>query len=1132
MSSENIRLTREQAQYFYEQIEAVTVGRKSASITNRESVLRLRQIFEQVLKEASRGAQEPLPDTFKRSIYVLNETHAPRELIDVSHQFRKLANRTVHESEFDVHGEHVEFGAQTIGDLTEFLSDAPRPVRRQARVDLPVPATQWPAQIPLLRGVVTSQQLGDPLTFTCAVEEPEELGTLAIELDQNWKGTELPNYTTVALHGLQHVADGCYRISPEGLLVLHPDLLISSTSISECLGDKGASSMLYLMNKFRRTSASEAMLKGSVAGSMFSQAIRDPEIDPREAFRRASRESVLSFTRLGAGVDQTIWTETRDMLAVMKGSLTQLRTAQEFTEMTLLSASLGMQGRMDGVFIDPKAQRARVVELKGGKPLPVDAPITLPGFAESKGIRISHLGQALTYEMLMRSAMPQLSTSASLLYAKDKMIPLRDAKHNPVARRNLMKVRNAVAGYDWMLAQDAVKVVSRLSQAALPDAPPYLKEDIENLRAVLKKATPLETAYFTAYVGLVAREWLTARIGTTNPDAMSNGFARLWKDDLEAKERDFLAISSLVCSAYDADSRVVTFTSQRVGGMASTSLRTGDPVVLYRHERDLSADPLHGPLIRGIIHDIRAHEGMVAVSLNDAPVDAQMEGVWAVEPFLYENLYNYEFRALAQFLFAPPEKRRVLLGLQEPRFAPLATPLARVIPEMPGGTTSDQQHALLEHALSARDYFLLQGPPGTGKTSVMIRMMMNHLSNQTSENVLLLAFTNRAVEEICKAIEPICPFVKLGSGNNLKNPEYALDEYARAHGVPATREHIRKSRVFVATVASLLGRPELLEIKQFHTAIIDEASQLLEPHLAGILPYVGRFILIGDEKQLPAVITQSPEQARSADPELRALGIADEDGVTDLRTSLFERLLRVSERSGWKSYGMLEAQSRMHEKVQAFASARFYGGRLRPRAAHQSEKSSLFSDASEDSIERALATARVLFIPVRAQKGMRTNTGEAELVGQLLGRLHSHYMRHAHLGVPVERMAAETARRIGVITPFRAQISEIRRALPPDLQSSGIDIDTVERYQGSEREVIVVSFAVNHAMQIAAMQSLNQDGSVDRKLNVALTRAKEYMILVGVPEVLRIDPHYAALLDHIEATGGYMSSYSAEDMDF
>jgi DNA replication ATP-dependent helicase Dna2 len=192
----------------------------------------------------------------------------------------------------------------------------------------------------------------------------------------------------------------------------------------------------------------------------------------------------------------------------------------------------------------------------------------------------------------------------------------------------------------------------------------------------------------------------------------------------------------------------------------------------------------------------------------------------------------------------------------------------------------------------------------------------------------------------------------------------------------------------------------------------------------------------------------------------------------------------------------------------------------------------LFSDASEDSIERALATARVLFIPVRAQKGMRTNTGEAELVGQLLGRLHSHYMRHAHLGVPVERMAAETARRIGVITPFRAQISEIRRALPPDLQSSGIDIDTVERYQGSEREVIVVSFAVNHAMQIAAMQSLNQDGSVDRKLNVALTRAKEYMILVGVPEVLRIDPHYAALLDHIEATGGYMSSYSAEDMDF
>jgi DNA replication ATP-dependent helicase Dna2 len=1130
MSSETIRLSTEQAQYFFEQIDAVTTGR--ASVSNRESVLRLRQIFEQVLKEASRGAREPLPDTFKRSIYVLNETHAPRELIEIAHQFRKLANRCVHEMDFDVVGEHVDFGAQTIATLSEFLSGTTRP-RIEPRMMLPAQPVQWPVHIPFLRGVVTMRQDGDDKTFICAVEDPQEFGTLTIELDQNWSGTDLPTYASVAVHALQYVADGRYRILPEGLLVLHPDLLISSTAIAECLGERGASVGLYAMGKFRRTSVSEAMLKGSVVGSMFSQAIRDPNIDARDAFRRASRESVLSFTRLGPDVDQKLWTESRELLTIMKNALAQVRLPQAFTEMTLLSDSLGMQGRMDGVFIDPAQNKAQVVELKAGKPLPFDASISIPGFSESRGMRVGHLGQVLTYEMLMRSAMPHLSTEAKLMYAQDKVVPLREAKRNLVAQRNLMKVRNAVASYDWQLAQNTPVALNRIQQSIGMDLPPYLTQDLDQLRAALQKASPLERAYFAAHVGLVAREWLTARIGTTNPDATSNGFARLWKDDLEAKERDFLAISQLVCRSYDPDSRVVTFASQREGGMASTSLRTGDPVVLYRHERDLSADPLHGPLIRGLIDDIRAHEGAVRVALNDAPVDAQMEGIWAIEPFLYENLFNNELRALAYFLFAPNEKRRVLLGLQEPRFAPLARPLGRAIPDMPDASTSDQQHELLEHALSALDYFLLQGPPGTGKTSVMIRMMLHYLSSQTDENVLLLAFTNRAVEEICKAIEPVCRFVKLGSGNNLRNPEAALDEYARVHGVPKTREHIRESRVFVATVASLLGRPEVLEIKRFHTAIVDEASQLLEPHLAGILPFVGRFILIGDEKQLPAVITQSPEQARSADPALHELGIADEDGVTDLRTSLFERLLRVSQRNGWRSFGMLEAQSRMHEKLQAFPSERFYGGRLRPRAAHQSEKSTWFSATSDDPIERALARARMLFIPVRPQKGLRTNVDEAAVVARLLDQLHGHFVRHVYGTVPVERMTHETGRRIGVITPFRAQVSEIRRALSPDLQSSGIDIDTVERYQGSERDVIIVSFAVNHAMQIASMQSLNQDRSVDRKLNVALTRARQHMILVGAPEVLRADPHYAALLDHIATAGGWVSLNEAgDDLDF
>ncbi len=1119
MSPEQIRLTSDQAVYFYDQVDAVAAA--PDALSHRERVLRLRQIFEQILKEASRGAREPLADTFKRSVYVLNETHAKKPLIDAAHQFRRLANRCVHEMDFDVRAEYVLFGAQTLADLTGFLSEVELPSLTPAPVVLDDPPAAHPQQIALLRGVVVPQESVRLGEFVCAVEDPDEFGRIVVELDEYWAVTLLPPYATIAVHNLTHVSAGRYRVTPQSLLVLHPDLLISATSLAECFDDNGISPALYGISKFRPSAVKTPMLIGSVLGNLFSQAIRNPKVSIEDAFRQAARANVLAFAQLGSESDAQIYNDAKRMFEVLGKTLKDYRLPQSFTETTLLSATYGMQGRMDGVFIDPQMRTARVAELKSGKPpLPTQTP-TLPGFSESRGMRVKDLSQALTYQMLMNSALPELTTEAHVFYPKDALLTARPAKSNALTSRSLMRVRNTVAAHDWSMALDEAGVVKQLQEPVTGPVPFYLQEHILLLRESLTNATALERAYFTAFVGLIAREWLTARIGTTNPDATSNGFARLWRDDLDAKERDFLAISVLVRVAYDADNRIVTFQTQREGGMAPTSLRSGDPIVLYRHQPDLSALPLRGLLMRGEIYEIRAQTGEVLVELYDAPVDTQMDGLWAIEPYLFENLYTYQFRALARFLRAPIEKRRIFLGLEAPRKIQLVKDPVRTIPLMDGGVTTDLQHGILKDALSAQDYFLLQGPPGTGKTSVMVRMLMQHLSAETNENVLLLAFTNRAVDEMCAAIEGVCDFVKLGNSASLKNKQHALEEYSRTHTVPETRAHIKRSRVFVATVASLLGRPELLELKKFDTAIVDEASQLLEPHLAGILPFVGRFILIGDEKQLPAVITQSPEQAKSVAPELIALGIADDLGVTDLRTSLFERLLRACQRNEWPAYGMLQAQSRMHEKIQDFPSRRFYGGKLVPRADAQRQPSRMFSANSAMPLERALAVSRVVFIPVPPQKGVRTNAKEAEVVAQVLDLFHARYMKVLSGDVASERAAAEAVKKLGVITPFRAQISEIHRALSPEMQRHSIEIDTVERYQGGQRDTIIVSFCVNHAVQLPSMQSLNQDKSVDRKLNVALTRAQNYLVLIGAEEVLSRDPHYAALIEHVRATGGY-----------
>jgi len=115
---------------------------------------------------------------------------------------------------------------------------------------------------------------------------------------------------------------------------------------------------------------------------------------------------------------------------------------------------------------------------------------------------------------------------------------------------------------------------------------------------------------------------------------------------------------------------------------------------------------------------------------------------------------------------------------------------------------------------------------------------------------------------------------------------------------------------------------------------------------------------------------------------------------------------------------------------------------------------------------------------------------------------------------------------VGVIVPYRNQIAQIRRAIAtltiPALTQ--ISIDTVERYQGSQRDVIIFSFTVSRLHELdflTASTFTDTDGTaVDRKLNVALTRARRELILTGNPDLLRRIPIFANLLEHIRQHGG------------
>jgi superfamily I DNA and/or RNA helicase len=286
-------------------------------------------------------------------------------------------------------------------------------------------------------------------------------------------------------------------------------------------------------------------------------------------------------------------------------------------------------------------------------------------------------------------------------------------------------------------------------------------------------------------------------------------------------------------------------------------------------------------------------------------------------------------------------------------------------------------------------------------------------------------------------------------------------------------------------------------------AIIDEATQLLEPHLLGIFcakndsgkNAVERFVLIGDHKQLPAVVLQSKEESRVNEV------ILNKTGLTDLGNSLFERLYRkYSDEGRTAAFDILYKQGRMHPEISAFPSEYFYEGRLDcVGLPHQTEE---------------WPNRRLHFYPVKPSGqdfSDKTNSKEAEKVVAICRELFLNCQNAGEIFKPES---------IGIITPYRNQIALIRK----QLQETGIDgfteiiVDTVERFQGSQRDTIIYSFCVKTERQLEALPNwLEENGKlIDRKLNVALTRARKQLFLIGNEDLLRKNPVYNQLLEHIK----------------
>lgn len=467
--------------------------------------------------------------------------------------------------------------------------------------------------------------------------------------------------------------------------------------------------------------------------------------------------------------------------------------------------------------------------------------------------------------------------------------------------------------------------------------------------------------------------------------------------------------------------------------------------------------------------------------------------------------------------------RDVLLGIQPPRFDE-RTPLTPLDDNL-----NRSQIEAVEFALTAKDVAIIHGPPGTGKTRTVVELIRQAIAR--GEKVLACAPSNLAVDNLLERL--VCAgenAVRLGHPARVlpELQEHTLDwlvdahpdvvlarrllreaqglrdkaaRFTRAKPLPGARQEMRReARELVAdarriedqVVEHLLDRAaamcvtltgidaQVLGDRQFDLVVIDEAAQAIEPACWIPLLRAGRVVLAGDHCQLPATILSS-QAAREG-----------------LAVSLMERLVRELGPGISRS---LTTQYRMHEAIMGFSSAEFYESSL---VADDAVSGHLLHDLPHVAAGpltgtplQFIDTAGASYDEEQEPNGeSRRNPSEAELVGRQVQALLE---------------AGTLPRELAVIAPYAAQV----RLLRDQLRIEGLEIDTVDGFQGREKEVVIIS--------LVRSNSKGEIGFLGdtRRMNVALTRARRKLIVIGDGATIGGNSFYQRLLTYFESQEAY-----------
>ena len=910
-----------------------------------------------------------------------------------------------------------------------------------------------------------------------------------------------------------------------GLLVVHPDVLISGTTV---VGALFCSRKAVLAEKFRKMETlpyfegdQTALVVGSLSHQLMQTAMRQTINEVSDVTKLldsilqskatagmlyaseitldACRQQMLTYVpRIFEFIQHYVKDKKQQAISNIRDSFKGTIAHTQDIEENIWLPKLGMKGKVDAtleVTVNSK-RRIMPLEIKTGRP----------------SFSVEHKGQIILYVMMM-ALTGQDTDTGLLLYLRENN--MQEIKSGHSERRDLILLRNTLANYfarkpveklsdfssesDWQTLELPEPInhhsacgnctynalcctyLSRDPKVQLSESHPLVKLG----KQILEKFKPTHIDYVVKWIALLRME--------ESAQSSDNVQRYMWTLSPEKREAKKTCLCKLkvIGKVIEHDSKYQhTFVRADVNeqsiNIPHLEFRENEYVLVSTDTRiNISA---------GFIAQLK--EDSVTVLLDRNITQYNIDESFHIDKYSSSTLVSLTLANVGGLMGDNEicEKLRDVVIDRKPAtfIKGLSKSVVQKSARIVGSLNENQQRVVLK-AMTANDYILIKGMPGTGKTQTLVALV--ELLHETGCSVLITAHTNSAVDNILlKLLDKGIDFLRLGSSSLQPSLKHKTEGYATANcHSPDSLEAVYSSKNIVG-VTCYGAHHALLGKRTFDVCVVDESAQALQPAVLRPLYSARRFVLVGDPDQLPPIVKSKVARKLGADESL-FLRLDSENNTVNL-TKQYRMNRKIMHLANKLTYNdMLEVGNTTIE------NATFSAPRSENLLKHGSWVQKVLSQNISDSVV-ILNTGCTSDLKVSLECGKYSESGQ----------VHSNIWEGAVI-LKLLRALIEMdvkPQNVGIIAPYRAHVSLLRSMVDKD-----IEVNTVDQYQGRDKDIIIYSCTKS----LINNGDINEDVEVlgdHRRLTVAITRAKHKLIVIADKHTLSRYSPFRKLFDLVE----------------